>query len=305
MPTLKEYYDDPFNVLDNLRPTLFGRVFNPFLKYRLNRKIALGLAIFLGLIPWILFGFDSCIGQPINVLYRLPEYFSGAVTWDVLWQEAWVNNYGKEMHYSAFLLYGVMYWFLSRHLEKNFGIVKSKNVAYSAAVTLLSVALFEFYWMSSYAHFQQQPWVITFKFPQLRIIIQNIMFLIVGGLGTFYMFLDSYILDNNNKTIGRKYYFRFDAIALILILASIFTALLWWNYPWYVEHITVELTDGTLWTNSRNFPQTLYTIDLDPTDSVNAGVWFFVENNPVHALNTIVKTLWSAAICYIGWIKRH
>lgn len=238
-------------------------------------------------------------------IYRLPEFLFGKVTFDVLWQETWIAYYGKEFHYSAILIYGLMYWGLSRHFEKNFGIVKSKNVAYSCALTFLSISLFEFYWMFSYAHFQNQPWVVTLKWPQARIILQNIMFLLVGCLGVLYMWLDSYILGKDNKVIGKRYRLRFDKFTLLLASLSIVTALLWWYYPWYVEHITVPLENGVIWMNSGNFPQTLYTINLNPADEVNAGVWFFVENNLVHGLNTLVKSLWSLTICYIGWVKHH
>jgi len=216
MSRLRDFYNEPFQVLDELKPTLFGRVFNPFLKFKLNRRLAFTLAITLGLIPWMLFGFDSCIGQPITLLYRLPEFFLGKITFDVLWQETWVANYGKEFHYSAILIYGLMYWDLSRHFENNFGIVKSKNVAYSCALTFLSIGLFEFYWMFSYAHFQNQPWVVTFKWPQARIILQNIMFLLVGFMGVLYMWLDSYILDKDNKVIGKRYHLRFDKFTVIV-----------------------------------------------------------------------------------------
>ena len=305
MSKLKDFYNQPFHVLDELKPTFFGHVFNPFLKFQLNRRLAFVFAICLGLVPWMLFGFDSCIGQPITLLYRLPEFLLGKIDWNTLFQETWVVNYGKEFHYSAILIYGLMYWGLSRHFEMNFGIVKSKNVAYSCALTFLSIGLFEFYWMLSYAHFQQQPWVITLRLPQLRIILQNIMFLLVCSMGVLYMWLDSYILNSAGDVVGKRYHLRFDKITLLLASLSIVTALIWWYYPGYVEQISVQLENGVVWQNSSHFPQTLYTINLNPSGDVNAGVWFFVENNLVHGLNTLVKAFWTLTIFYIGWIKHH
>lgn len=289
--------------MDELKPSFRGRVFNPFLKFRLNRRLAFLIAIFLGLVPWILFGFDSCIGQPLMMVRQVPQLLSGEITF-AAWTQIWHDHYGKEMHYSAFLIYGLMYWALSRHLDCNFGIVKSKNVAYSAGLTLLSVALFEWYWILSYAHFQNQSWVATLRMPQFRIILQNILFIILGGLAVLYMYLDSFMLDKASKIIGRIYKFRVDKITLGLVALSVSLAALWWYYPFYVERIRVPLETGEVWTNANRFPQTLYTIDLNPTDSVNAGVWYFVENNWVHGLNTLVKVVWTLTIFYFGMVKR-
>ena len=299
---LKEFYANPFGFVDKLEPTFKGHVFNPFLKFRLNRRLAFFFAVGLGLVPWILFGFDSCIAQPLMCLYRLPGLLLGNLTFGE-WAHTWTEYYGKEMHYSAFLIYGLTYWALSRHFDVKLGIEKSKNVAYAASLTFLSIAIFEFYWMYSYAIFQSQPWVTSPQLPQLRILIQNIIFLTLGFFGVLYLWLDSYVLNDKGKVAGRLYRFRFDKKALVLAGVTVSLALLWIYYPFGVERISVPLENGEVWTVSQRFPQTLYTIDVDPTDSVNAGVWFFVENNWVHGLNTLVKIMVTATVCYVGLVK--
>lgn len=249
----------------------------------------------------MVFGFDSCIGQPLMVLYNMPRFITGQITFNGL-VEIWNNHYGKEMHYSAFLIYGLMYWALSRHFEKNLNITKSRNVAYAASLTLFSIAVFEFYWILSYAHFQSQPWVAKLQWPQLRIILQNIAFFFVGVLAILYIWADSYVL-RGKEVVGRKHHYNLNLHATLLVSLSIASALLWWNYPFQVDTCQVRLENGDLWTNSRQFPQTLYTIDMNPDDSLNAGEWFFVEDNTVHAVNTLVKVVWTFTMFYIFMLK--
>jgi len=191
--TVAKFYNDPFGFVDNLRPNIKGHVFNPFAKFRFNRRLAFLVAIFGGLLPWVLFGFDSCIAQPFMCMYKLPEVFGGKMAWTEL-ADLWNYYYGKEFHYSAILIYGLMFWALSRHYDYKFGIVKSKNIGYALGWTLLSIAIFEFTWMGLYARVQFQPWVTQFQFPQLKIINQNIYFTLLGVLTILYMYVDSHIL---------------------------------------------------------------------------------------------------------------
>lgn len=289
--------------MDAIKLGYGSHFFNPFFKYRLNRKIAFLFAVFLGAVPWILFGFDSCIGQPLMLLSRFPSYILGEISLTT-WVATWAEHYGKEMHYSAFLIYGLMYWAISRHLDKKMNIHKSKNVAFSLSFLLLSVAVFEFYWIFSFATFQNQSWIITFKFPQARILLQNIGFATMGALGILYFWLDSFVYDPIRRGYDRLYKLRVDPFAFLLIVATVILAYVWIRYPFEVERFSVTLETGETWTNTRYFPQTLYTIDLDPTDSVNAGVWFYMENNLIHALNTIVKTFVCLTFTYVAWVRK-
>jgi len=267
----------------------------------LNRKAAFATAM-IALVCWATFGFDSTPLQFIHVLYEgVPSFLMGKASFNDL-HIIYDSFYGKEMHYSAFVIYGLMFWALSRHFNRNLGITKSKNIAYSVSLTFLSVAMFEFFWIWGFATFQNQPWVITPRFPQLRIHIQNFMFLTVGVLGTLYMWVDSHVkIKNGYKRIFK---FRWDITTVCLIGASITIALFWITYPGYVEKISVPLSNGEVWTNTNNFPQTLYTVDLNPTDNVNAGTWFFVGNDLIHGLNTLVKAVWTFTFLYIGLVKK-
>lgn len=286
--------------MDNLKLTLKGNNLNIFQKYKRVRVTAFGLAITC-LIGWMVFGFDSTPLQFMHMLYELPAFVMGQVSFNDL-VATYNRFYGCEMHYSAFVIYGLMYWFLSRHFDKKLGIKGSKNVAYACSLTFLSVAIFEFYWMGSFAYFQNQLWVMTPKWPQLRIQMQNITFLSVGVLGVLYMYADSFVLKGK-EIISRNYHFNWNWKAWLLIGLSVATALIWWFYPWHVEKFSVELETGQVWSNSQQFPQTLYTVDLNPTDDVNAGVWFWKENNLIHGWNTLVKIFWTVTILYIGKLK--
>lgn len=268
----------------------------------LNRKAAFVVAmVCLG--AWLVFGFDSTPLQFIHVLYEgIPQFLLGKASLGDL-VTIYSKYYGCEMHYSAFVIYGLMYWALSRHFHKNLGITKSKNIAFTCSLVFLSVAIFEFFWMGSFAYFQKQPWVITPRWPQLRIHLQNILFLTVGILGILYMWADSYILNEKRKAIGRWFKFRWNKIAIGLIGLSVCSVFLWWFYPSYVERFSVPLKTGETWTNSNLFPQTLYTVDINPSDNVNAGVWFYKENNAIHGLNTLVKILFTVTVFYVGLVK--
>lgn len=307
------FYNNPWDFVDNLSLTFKGNNLNIFQKYKRTQKVALGIVAF-SIVCWIVFGFDSTPLQFIHLLYGLPSYLMGSINFNE-WISIYHQYYGKELHYSALVFYCGIYYLLSKHYEK-FNIKASKNVCYAVALTLLSIAMFEFYWMCSFAYWQNQWWVITWQMPQTRILLQNTVFLVAGVIGTLYMYADSFVYGSQEtivqlwrfklkgkEVLGKNYSFRWNWLSLTLIMLSIATAVFWWFYPWQVEHISLTLTDGTVWTNSQHFPQTLYTIKLNPFGGVNAGDWFYVENNLVHAVNTVVKFLWTFTIAYIGWIK--
>lgn len=300
----QQFLSDPFTFADGVN---LGRLdfFNPLSKFRLSRKIAFFCAIFLGLIPWALFGFDSCIGQPLMMINKLPALIAGDISTNE-WLAVWGDMYGKEMHYSAFLIYGLMFWGLSRYFDKTLDIKGSKNVCFSGAITFLSIAIFEFYWMGSFAVFQNQPWMLALQLPQFRIVLQNLIFLAVGVLGMLVIWQHSFILDSaKTKIVGRNYRFRIDRWAALLSVVTVAAALIWIYYPAPVHHFSVELETGEVWHNTNLFPQTLYTVDLNPADAEAVGHWFWFEDNNVHALNTFVKVLVSATVFYIGLVKKE
>lgn len=300
----QDFVADPFAWFDKLNLTLKGNNFNFFQKYDRLRNTAFWIAI-ISLIAWFTLGFDSTPLQFLHVLYEgIPGFLSGQLSGNDL-IAIYHNFYGKEMHYSAFVIYGLEYWYLSTHFKEHLGIKKSKNVVYSCAITFLSIAVFEWFWILNFSHWQNQPWVSTWRWPQMRILLQNLAFTFAGILGILYMWADSYEMINGKVTDNQLFSFRLTKKAAFLIFLSVASALIWIYYPGHVDIIKVDLLTGETWQNTRNFPQTLYTIDLDPRDNINAGTWFYVENNLIHGWNTLVKILFTLTFLYIGLLRNE
>lgn len=290
--------------MDNLKLVVKGNNLNIFQKYVRLRSSALGVALFcLG--AWLIFGFDSTPLQFIHVLYEgIPSYLMGEASFNDLIR-IYNSYYGKEMHYSAFVIYGLMYYVSSKHFSEKLGICKSKNVAFTCSLCFLAIATFEWFWILNYGYWQNQPWVYTWRWPQMKILLQNLAFSVAGVLGLLYIWADSYELDEKKLTTGKRFYkLNVNPFLIGLIGLTVILSIAWIYYPFALQHISVPLANGEVWTNSRHFPQTLYTVDLNPADSLNAGVWFYVQNDLVHGLNTLVKIIWSASICYMGLIKK-
>jgi hypothetical protein len=303
------FCENPFSFIDNLNLRYKWVDLNIFKNYERLRKSILVLSL-VCLCAWVIFGFDSNLNQFLNPLVELlPQLIDGKLTLSAFPSQfiaRYNYYYGLEMHYSAFVFYGLLFVFLSKHYEK-FGIVKSKNIAYATAITCLSIGLFELYWVYSFVFWQNQPWVASWTMPQLRIILQNLVaFPAVGVIGVLYMWADSYILEKK-QIVGRRYRFRWDWIAVALIGLSIALAVLWWYYPWPTQQITVNIAtpNGSwLWTSSVRYPQTLYTVDANLMDNVAAGIRVYVPNDAVHGLNTLVKLVWTVTVGYIALIRK-
>lgn len=297
----KEFSADPYKFVDELNIWFRGNNLNLFQKYQKIQKIALyGAIVFLGC--WIAFGFDSTPLQFVHVLEEgIMAQFTGKAV-DLL--AVYNSYYGKEMHYSAFVIYFLLYYFMSKSWER-VGITKSKNMVFSFAVMFGAIACFEWFWILSYGIFQNQPWVYTWKFPQMKILLQNTIFSLAGGLTVLYMLTERWFW-NGREQLGRAYYFDAKNWKLWLLIAvSVAAALLWIFYPFHVQQISVSLENGEIWQSSRMFPQTLYTVDLNPADADNSGVWFWVENNWIHGWNTVVKILMAASAYMLFKVKRN
>ena len=293
----KEFQKDPYAYMNKLSISFRGNNLNLFQKYkRIQKTAAYGALVCL--VTWIIFGFDSTPLQFIHVLYEgVPAWFSGSASLQDL-GGIYSLYYGKEMHYSAFVIYFGLFYALSRSWEKA-GVTESLNLAFSFAGMFLSIAVFEWFWILSFSHFQNQPWISTWSFPQMKILLQNLVLAIVGVLSVLYMLTERWYWKGREQ-LGRAYYFCLkDWKPWVLVGLSVVAALFWIYYPWYVEQISVPLENGEIWQSSRLFPQTLYTVDLDPSDGVNAGVWFWIENDVIHAVNTGVKALWALTTFYI------
>lgn len=302
---------DPFEVVDNINLKFGNFNFNFFQNYEKIQKVALGFAIVCtGM--WIVFGFDSNPTQFIHVLYDdiLPGLLHRSFPSMAKMISTYNYYYGKEMHYSAFVIYVLMFYGLSKHFQK-IGIVKTKNLCYSFGVMFLAIAIFEFFWMGSFAYFQNQYWTITLAMPQLRIILQDLGFLLLGIPVVLYIYADSFNLKqvwNKGKIdweiTGRKYKLNVGWTSLALIALSIASIYFWIHYPFYVQTFSVTLKNGQIWQSSRLFPQTLYTIKLDPNGSLNAGEWFWIQNDAIHATNTIVKAIMALTVYSFFKVRR-
>jgi hypothetical protein len=322
----KRYYADPFGFFDNLDLRFRGINFNFFSRSRTVAKNLLVFALVMAGL-WVVCGFDSSPGQLIHVLYQLPAFFLGHANMGDLVQ-TYVSFYGKEMHYSAFVIYGLMYWALSVHMDQGLiysirwwafdrlgivsqdlptqptglGIQKSKNIVYSVCLTLLAGGAFELFWIFSFAYFQGQPWVATFQGPQLFILVQDLVFVVFGVLGVFYMWADSYLMTDAGVITGRRWRFNWSWWSWILVLLTVSAIFLWWFYPGQIRQVTVTLNNGQVWRSSPFFPQTLYTIELTP--GTGAGSWFWIQDDVIHGLNTLVKVLLTLCFAWVGLLQK-
>ena len=246
-------------------------------------------------VAWIVFGFDSCWSQLkpfidyFSIFIRNPfaEINSG-IPLRELWAESYVY-YGIGNHFSAPVIYGLSFIYLSRHLEK-VGITKSLNFCATTGISLMSIGIFELMWNSCYAVFQGQTWVITFQWKQVTNLMSFVAFTIIGLLCIIYLYLDGYKLN-------------LSKLSLSLFLLTVICWGFWINYPLSVGHITVDTTTG-LWTNSDKFPQTYYAVDVDPTDKVAIGEPNWVKNDIIHFVNTLTKVVQTAFILNICMVKK-
>lgn len=288
----KEYYEDPFGYFDRTCINVLGVDLLLFKYYDRLRKI-IWWGSWAALLAWVLMGFDSGYGQIEYAVYAAKDYFlspSSTPFWDQVWT-GWTWAYGKTMHWSAFVIYGFLYWATSWHLENELGFTKTRNSAFTLAFTLFNIGVFEWGWMYGYALFHNQWWTVTWRMPQLRIIIQNVGFTFVG-LSTLSLFwLQSLVHDEGGHIVGRLYRFKPSRALLAISLITVISAALWVYYPWEVKGVSTYIEGYGPWQNSNLFPQTLYTVDTNILDGVNVGEWFYVEDDLVHFMNTGVKAL--------------
>jgi len=229
---------------------------------------------------WLLMGFDSGVGQIEFPVVMLPNLLKGEINF-AEWLGLYNWAYGKTMHFSAFVIYGLLFYGISSYLDRQLELKSSLNTVNSFGITFLNIAIFEYFWIYSFAFFQNQWWVAKWVWPQIRILLQNVM-LTVCGIGSIFLF-------------SRAFNFKMKKSFIAILIITALSALFWINYPWYVERFSVYIEGYGVWTNTNKFPQTLYTIDLDLVDTLNAGTWFYHQNDLIHLTNTVVKILF--ALC--------
>jgi len=267
-----------FDLIDSYDLRFKGFQFNILKGDRSLRNLTVKLVI-IALLIWAFMGFDSSETQFESFfLHGLPKFLTQEIDFPQL-QEYWTVQYGKGLHWSALVIYGTMFYVLSDHYWKTLWIHGSRNVILSMTFMLLSVAVFEFFWMFSYYIFQNQPWILSFRWGQVRILYQNLMFIVLG-LSMIYVV----------KSSG-KLAFNFDKWTTLLYVATIISICVWYLYGYIfpLERLEVPILGGSPWVNTKMFPQTVYTIDVDITDKIASGEQFFVENDLLHGVNTVTK----------------
>ncbi len=291
------FFSNPFDFADRFK------VFREEAKTRgAILKIVAASAIF-----WAIMGFDSTLMQLELTVRAIPSFLLGWITWEQVSEIYW-GQYGLNMHWSALVIYGLCFWGLSRYYSGQ-GIHGSRNFTFSVAYTLLSVGVFEFFWMISFAVFQGQPWLLEWRWAQVRILAQNALFVFVGCFvvavgrikhgSLFRFFRGKYLLV---ETFLPQVHVNLGRWTLFLIFCAAWGAFAWIFYPYPVQAIQVA-TDVGLWRSSSLFPQTLYTIDVDVLDGLAAGVQFWVRNDFLHGVNTAVKVLFTLVFYSLGRVK--
>ena len=241
------------------------------------------IALF-GFCLWLVYGFDSVIEQTYPLIDNFIPLLMGKISFSeivAMMQEV----YGKGSHFSAVVIYGVAWLYLSDTLEKN-GITKSFNFFSSMLLTFLNMGIFEIAWNRACAYYQNLPWLML----QTSNIPQYYAWIGVGLLFLLYSYYYGFKLNFSNSST-------------IFVALAIITWGFWVYFPLPTQQINVITTEG-LWTSSKLFPQTLYTVDLDPTDNVYKGVFYYVENNWVHLTNVLAKIFTTSAIVLICSLRK-
>lgn len=307
----KRFYKDPFQTIDSLDLEFHGFQFN-LLKddHKLCQRFMLPVVVLLPLICWVLLGSDSTAEQVAFFVWNLPKFILGRITFPE-WIHTYTDYYGLGTHWSASVIYGLLFVGISKYLREKTNTVNSENLALTTGFVGLAIATFEFFWMSSYYFFQKQTWILTIQYPQIRIILQNILFLapsiiIIIGMYTYYK---DPITGKMKR--GSEYKLNINRKTLMYLLITIGLVLLWWNYPFPTQQLEVYVTGGGwtgtggYWTSSNNFPQTMYTIDTDLTDKLAVGEMFHIEAPDVHLLNNLTKIFWTLTFYSLGKLKKR
>jgi len=269
---------DFFTRLDNLSLRLplgfdlFGFLWN----IRAWRRYFL-FCVIASAICWAVFGWDSTWSQlkpfaewMLNPSKSLTEVISESRMY-----------YGTGNHFSAPVIYGTAFIILSLYLEGK-GIKKSQNFILTSALSLFNIGVFEWTWNLLYSHLQNQLWTIQFVWKQATNLFHFTSYIMLGILTLIYLYSLGY-----KPNIGK--------LTLTLAATAIGFWLLWVFYPFPITDITVETTTG-IWHNNHLFPQTMYTIDIDPTDGLAIGQPFHVPNDLLHAVNVFAKVFTTLAI---------
>lgn len=222
---------------------------------------------------WVLLGADSTADQLAYFVLNAPSFLLQKISLSE-WIGIYNRYYGLGTHWSAAVIYSLLLIGISKHLRDNLDIKNSLNLALTTGFVGLTIACFEFFWMGSYYIFQGQHWILSLQLPQLRIIIQNILFLLPGVL---------VLLGLNWK----EYKLNIDKYTMLSFFAMFMLIFFWWFYPFPTPKLTVPIEGHGLWESSTHFPQTMYTIQPSTKDAY--GIMHHVEDAGVHLTNNLTK----------------
>ena len=272
---MQQFKDDPFGTLDELDVHVYGFQLNILRSDQKLCKALLQIFCVIPLVLWVLLGADSTADQVVYFLLNTPNVVLGKLTF-TQWIDVYWSYYGLGTHWSAAVIYSLLLIGISHHLRNHLEIVNSENLCLTTGVVGLTIATFEFFWMSSYYVFQGQHWILSLQWPQLRIILQNLMFLTPGLIVLCGLDYSKYQLNVNKRT-------------WLILGATIGLVLVWWYYPFQTETLSVPVEGASLWQCRQQFPQTMYTIDVNVTDNVAIGDMFHIEDAGVHLTNNVTK----------------
>lgn len=129
-----------------------------------------------------------------------------------MWQgyDSGVAEYGTSLHWSFFVIYGLAYIYQCAVYEQN-GVKGSLNLILTAIFTVLGVAVFEWFWMISYAVVRGEWWILLDN----PVVLPNIYMTLNGAIWLLYIYANGY------KPAWYKHT-RYSLIAVIL------TTILWY-----------------------------------------------------------------------------
>lgn len=284
----------PFNILSNIRVW----------------RIYIALLVVSSAILWALLGFDSTwevaeiyvMAFSANPTVVITGFINKTPDYLKLQTEAFAT-YGMGNHWSAPVIYGTFFILTSYALEKR-GYFKSANFVLTSLLSFGAIGSFEIPWNFFYATFQCQRWAFDFfHMKQMALLWSFSVFTLLGVLAFIYILLD-----------GHKLSIKLSTALLIFLTIGMWT--LWINYPYPTETITVynsgavDLGGGPLmhfdyaWQSSKMFPQTYYAVDVNPFDGVSSGMPYYVQNDLLHAVNTLTKIIHTAAIFSLIKVKK-
>lgn len=312
-----KFLENPFDFVDNFSYKLFSRFEINVFRSDLKLRKTIFRGVIFACLMWIVIGFDSSAVQLDMFFLNLPKFLFKEITWNQLKTLFW-SNYGKGVHWSAFVIYGLMFVGLSKYYNKKLNVFKSRNIVLSLGFTFLSIGLFEHFWHVSYYVFQEQHWILSWLWPQFRVLFQTLGLSLLGVFVIILVSLKHKNLYHLFNFRNKEYYWQpetnmpylklnFDGLSFIFLLITFFSICLWWFYPFPTQQISVpvETVEGVvLWTSSKFFPQTVYTVETNLLDNINAGNQFWIRNDLLHLVNTVCKVFYTLTIYNVAKLKR-